>query len=168
MSLAWICMLCGCQLPPVLPAYASTFLISLRHPLCCCDCKWVKYSIRNGTLKYSITTNRSSLTWSPCCPCLRVLLCYVCHGTWTNLSDVRHNSLISVCVCMCIPLSLLYNGLVKIFTRQWIHTTARESLDTSFSARFLPYQTIGDLFFPELLVNLFAFSFSSRRLLRHY
>jgi hypothetical protein len=38
---------------------------------------------------------------------------YVYHGTGAHLSGVLHKSLPSVCVCMCIPLSLLGNGSVK-------------------------------------------------------
>jgi hypothetical protein len=42
------------------------------------------------------------------------------HGSWTHQKGVLHKSLPSVCVCMCIPLSLLGNGSVKTLPRQRI------------------------------------------------
>jgi hypothetical protein len=40
--------------------------------------------------------------------------CFVHHGTWTDLNGVLHKS-VSVCVCMCIPLSLPGNSSVNTF-----------------------------------------------------
>jgi hypothetical protein len=84
---------------------------------------------------------------SPCCLCASVpMFLYVCvspyelsnawtnfykiwyvyvrvyRGTWTHLNSVRNKSLPSVCVWICIPLSLLGNGSVKMLPRQQIHT----------------------------------------------
>jgi hypothetical protein len=39
---------------------------------------------------------------------------YVYHGTWAHLNGLIKKSLPSVCVYMCITLSLLGNGSVKV------------------------------------------------------
>jgi hypothetical protein len=52
-----------------------------------------------------------------------------------------------VAVCLCIPLSLLGNNLVKTFPRN------KKLLEASFSMRSMSYQRdVGECFFPERLV----------------
>jgi hypothetical protein len=67
------------------------------------------------------------------------LVCTVYYGTWTHLNSLRHKSLPSVCVCMCIPLfllgnssvkdplSLLGNGSVKTSPRKRMHTQQQKN-----------------------------------------
>jgi hypothetical protein len=40
---------------------------------------------------------------------------YVYNGTWAHPNDVFKKNIVSLCVCMCIPLSLLGNGSAKIY-----------------------------------------------------
>jgi hypothetical protein len=48
---------------------------------------------------------------------------YVYHATWAHLNGVHHKSLaINLCVCICIPISLVGNGSVNTLSRQRIHT----------------------------------------------
>jgi hypothetical protein len=54
-----------------------------------------------------------------CCPCVNFWTdlyetCYVYYGTWAHLNGLIKKSLTSVCVSVCIALSLLGNGSVKI------------------------------------------------------
>jgi hypothetical protein len=68
---------------------------------------------------------------SPCCLCfppssseyltnLYETWC-VQHGTWAHLNGVLHKYLQTLCVSICIPLTLLGNGSVNTFPRQRIH-----------------------------------------------
>jgi hypothetical protein len=37
------------------------------------------------------------------------------HGTWAHLKGLIHKTLLSICVFVCVSLSLLGNGSVKIY-----------------------------------------------------
>jgi hypothetical protein len=55
---------------------------------------------------------------------------------------------------MCIPLSLLGNGWVKLTAATNIEATREESLAASFCNQSVSYlRKVGDKFFPELLVR---------------
>jgi hypothetical protein len=66
-------------------------------------------------------------------------------------------SRISLCVYMCIHLSLLGNGSVKTLPRQRIHATI-ELLGSSFSLRFVSYQKSGQLVLPRTWLVFRRFS----------
>jgi hypothetical protein len=77
---------------------------------------------------------------------------YVYHVIRAYLSGAFHKSFPSVCVCICIIVSLLGNGSVKTLPWQRIHAVI-ELLDASFPMLSVSYQRkAGDSFFQALLV----------------
>jgi hypothetical protein len=58
--------------------------------------------------------------------------------TWAHLNGVLHKSLPSVCVPICISLSLLGNDTVKTFPLHRIHGTIEEFLDICFCGSVYP------------------------------
>jgi hypothetical protein len=89
---------------------------------------------------------------------------YIYRATWVHLSSILHKSLPSVCVSMCIhlsllgsgsvkiPLALLRNGSIKTLPRHKYTRNNRRIGRVDFYAVSVPSRKVRDLFFPEPVV----------------